>query len=79
LAKEYASRGITANAVCPGYVDTEMTAALPEKARKAIIDGIPAGRIGAPEDVAAAIRFLVSEPASYVNGAVLAIDGGMTA
>ena len=79
LAREYGSRGITVNAVCPGYIHTDMTSSLPEKARERLLTEIPAGRLGDLEEVAAAIGFLVSERASYVNGAVLAIDGGMTA
>lgn len=79
LAREYGSRGITVNAVCPGYIHTDMTASLPEKARERLMSEIPAGRLGDLEEVAAAIGFLVSDSASYVNGAVLAIDGGMTA
>ncbi|HET6770267.1 MAG TPA: 3-oxoacyl-ACP reductase FabG [Actinomycetota bacterium] len=79
LAREYGSRGITVNAVCPGYIHTEMTASLPEKARERLMSEIPTGRLGDLVEVAAAIGFLVSESASYVNGAVLAIDGGMTA
>lgn len=79
LAREYGSRGITVNAVCPGYIHTEMTASLPEKARERLMSEIPTGRLGDLEEVATAIGFLVSESASYVNGAVLAIDGGMTA
>jgi 3-oxoacyl-[acyl-carrier protein] reductase len=78
LAREYGSRGITTNVVCPGYVETDMTSSLGEKARGRLLDQIPAGRMGTPDEVAAAIRFLVSEDASYVNGTVLAIDGGMT-
>lgn len=79
LAREYGSRGITVNAVCPGYIETDMTSSLPEKARERLMNEIPIGRLGSLEEVAAAIGFLVSESASYVNGAVLAIDGGMTA
>ncbi|HYH27858.1 MAG TPA: SDR family oxidoreductase, partial [Actinomycetota bacterium] len=79
LAREYASRGITVNAICPGYIDTEMTKSLPDKARAKLVSEIPAARIGEPEEVAPAVRFLASEEASYVNGAVLAIDGGMSA
>lgn len=79
LAREYGSRGITVNAVCPGYIETDMTSSLPEKARERLLSEIPTGRLGSLEEVAAAIGFLVSESASYVNGAVLAIDGGMTA
>jgi 3-oxoacyl-[acyl-carrier protein] reductase len=79
LGREYGSRGITVNAVCPGYIETDMTASLPAKARERLLSEIPTGRLGSLEEVAAAIGFLVSESASYVNGAVLAIDGGMTA
>ena len=79
LAREYGSRGITVNAVCPGYIETDMTSSLAEKARERLLSEIPTGRLGRLEEVAAAIGFLVSESASYVNGAVLAIDGGMTA
>ncbi len=79
LAKEYARRGITANALCPGFVETEMTAGLAQKARRALDEAIPAGRVGTAEEIAEAIRFLASDEASYVNGAVLAADGGLTA
>lgn len=79
LAKEYAARGITVNVLCPGFVETEMTSGLPEKARRALDAGIPAGRVGTAQEIAAAIRFLASDEASYVNGAVLAVDGGLTA
>jgi 3-oxoacyl-[acyl-carrier protein] reductase len=79
LAKEYAGRGITANAVCPGFVDTEMTSSVSDKVRAGYVEMIPAGRLGTPEETAAAIRFLASEEASYVNGAVVAVDGGLTA
>jgi 3-oxoacyl-[acyl-carrier protein] reductase len=79
LAREYAARGITANAVCPGFVDTEMTSSVPDKVRHGYVEEIPAGRLGTPEEIAESIRFLASEEASYVNGAVLAVDGGLTA
>jgi 3-oxoacyl-[acyl-carrier protein] reductase len=79
LAKEYATRGITANALCPGFVETEMTSGLAERARRALDESIPVGRVGTVEEVAAAVRFLASDEASYVNGAVLAVDGGLTA
>jgi 3-oxoacyl-[acyl-carrier protein] reductase len=79
LAREYGGRGITANAVCPGFIETDMTATLPEAARARLADDVPAGRTGTPEEAAAVIRFLAGEEASYVNGAVLTVDGGLVA
>ena len=77
LAKELASRNITVNAVAPGYVETEMTASLAEKARKAMIAQIPLGRPGNPDDVASVVGFLASEKASYITGQVIHVSGGM--
>ena len=77
-AKELASRGITVNAVAPGFIDTDMTAALPETARTGMLSTIPAGRLGAAEEVAKAVAFLASDEAAYVTGQVLAVDGGMS-
>lgn len=79
LAREVGSKGITVNAVCPGYVDTLMTEKTPVEARRKMIEATPAGRPGTPAEVAAVVRFLLSDDASYVNGAVVAIDGGLTA
>ena len=79
LAREVGSRGITVNAVCPGFVDTRMTAAQSEQVRQRYLELTPAGRFGTPEEMAAVIAFLASPDASYVNGAVIAVDGGLTA
>lgn len=70
-------RGITANVVAPGFIDTAMTAALPEKTQQQYLGAIPAGRFGAVEDVAAAVEFLAGPGAAYVSGAVLPVDGGL--
>lgn len=77
LAREVASRGITVNAVAPGFIKTAMTDVLPEKAKEELTARIPSGRLGVPEDVAAAVRFLVSDEASYITGSVLHVNGGM--
>lgn len=76
-AREVASRGITVNAVAPGFIDTDMTEAMPEGAKDKIITGIPMRRTGKPEDVAEAVAFLASEQAGYITGEVLRVDGGM--
>ena len=76
VAREVASRAITVNAVAPGFVETDMTAAMTEKAREAVTSLIPLGRVGQPEDVAAAVAFLVSDRAAYITGQVLSVDGG---
>lgn len=77
LARELAARGITVNAVAPGMIATDMTAVLTQEQKSAMLTGIPARRIGKPEEVAAAVVFLASEEASYITGQVLGVDGGM--
>lgn len=77
VALELASRGITVNTVAPGFIGTDMTTALPEKAREAMVARIPLGRVGTPEDVAAAVAFLVSPQAAYITGQVVHVNGGM--
>ena len=78
LAKELASRGVTVNAVAPGFIETDMTAALSESARAAAQGSIPMNRLGGPEDVAKAAAFLAGDGAAYITGQVLAVDGGMS-
>jgi 3-oxoacyl-[acyl-carrier protein] reductase len=78
VAREVASRGVTANVVAPGFVPSKLTDAMSQEAREAILGAIPAGRKATAEDVAAAVRFLASEEAGYITGQVLAVDGGMT-
>ena len=77
LAREVASRGITANVVAPGFIDTDMTRGLPDEQRQALAGQIPLGRLGSPGDVAAAVGFLVSERASWITGETLNVNGGM--
>lgn len=77
LAREYASRGITVNAVAPGFIATDMTSGLPEEAKKYIVEQTPLGRVGTPDEVAACILFLASSEAAYVTGQVLRVNGGM--
>jgi 3-oxoacyl-[acyl-carrier protein] reductase len=76
VAREVASRGITVNAVAPGFIESDMTAAMTDKAKEAVRSAIPMGRVGSAADVAGAVVFLVSEQAAYVTGQVLAVDGG---
>ena len=77
VAKELAPRGITANAIAPGFIETDMTAALDDKVRESIIGNVPLGRFGSPEDIAHAAVFLAMEPSGYITGQVLTVDGGM--
>ena len=76
-AKELASRGITVNMVAPGFIDTDMTAVLPDKVKEEMTKGIPLGRMGQAEEVAEAVLFLVSDHASYITGQLINVDGGM--
>ena len=77
LAREVGSRGITVNAVAPGFIDTDMTRALPDEQRKALMDQIPLGSLGNPEDIAAAVLFLASAGANYITGETIHVNGGM--
>jgi 3-oxoacyl-[acyl-carrier protein] reductase len=77
MARELASRNITCNAVAPGFIETNMTAALSEEFRQTAVKSIPLGRVGSPEDVASAVSFLASEEASYITGHVLNVNGGL--
>ena len=77
LAQEVGSRGITVNCVAPGFIDTDMTRALPEAARNKLMERIPLGKLGTPEDIAHSVVFLASEGAGYITGATLHVNGGM--
>ena len=77
FAKEFASRGVTVNVVAPGPIATDMLSALPEDQQDAYADAVPLGRLGRPEEIAAAVRFLASDEAGYITGAVLPVDGGL--
>lgn len=77
VAKELAARGVTVNAVAPGFIATDMTDAMPEKAKEAVLGSIPMKRVGAGEDIANAVAFLVSDEAAYITGEVIRVDGGM--
>ena len=78
VAREYAAKGVTVNVVAPGFIETDMTSVLKENVRSAMLDQIPAGRMGNPEDVAKAVAFFASDESEYLTGQVLAVDGGMT-
>ncbi|MEO7448704.1 MAG: 3-oxoacyl-[acyl-carrier-protein] reductase [Humibacillus sp.] len=77
ISRELGGRGITANVVAPGFIDTEMTAVLPDDQKKAYLASIPAGRFATPEEVASVVRFLASDEAAYITGAVIPVDGGL--
>jgi 3-oxoacyl-[acyl-carrier protein] reductase len=77
VAKEYAGRGILANCIAPGYIETDMTSGLPEAAKATLLQGIALGRLGRPEDVAGTALFLASDLAAYITGQVLVVDGGL--
>jgi 3-oxoacyl-[acyl-carrier protein] reductase len=77
LARELGSRNITVNCVAPGFIDTDMTRALSDEQKKSLLEQIPLGRLGTPQDVAAAVAYLASPAAAYVTGAVLHVNGGM--
>jgi 3-oxoacyl-[acyl-carrier protein] reductase len=77
VAREVAGRGITANSVAPGYVETELTGALPENVKEQILGQVPVGRFGEPEEIAEVVAFLAGERAAYVTGQTIAVDGGM--
>ncbi len=76
-AKEVGNFGITCNAICPGFMDTDMTKTIPDKVKEKMVGAIPVGRIGTPEDIANAAAFLASEYASYITGEVLNVSGGL--
>lgn len=77
VAKELAGRGITCNAIAPGFVRTEMTEALPEEKQRAVLDQIPMRRFGTPEDIANVAVFLASDAGAYITGEVIRVDGGL--
>lgn len=77
LAQEGARKGITANSVCPGYIATEMTAAIPEEVRKGIVAQIPTGRMGTPKDIARVVTFLAADDSDYINGALIPVNGAL--
>jgi 3-oxoacyl-[acyl-carrier protein] reductase len=78
IAKEVASRGITVNAVAPGFIDTPMTQVLPEERKQALMNNIPLGYLGTPRDIAETVAFLASEEARYITGQVIGVDGGIS-
>ena len=77
MARELGSRGINVNAIAPGYIETDMTSQLKEKAREQILNNIPIGRLGTPQDIAGVCLFLASPEADYITGQTIVVDGGM--
>ena len=77
MAKEFSTRGITVNAIAPGYIETEMTKEMEGKSKEALIKNIPLGKIGEPEDVANSVLFLLSDGAAYITGNVINVNGGL--
>ena len=77
LAKELGSRGVTVNAIAPGFIDTDMTAVLPQEVREKLLASIPLGRLGRPEDIARTAAFLAGPGGDYITGQVISVDGGM--
>ena len=77
IAREFASRGVTANAVCPGFIETDMTDGLPAEIKEKALQQVPLGRMGRPEEIAAAVAFLAGPQADYITGQALVVDGGM--
>jgi 3-oxoacyl-[acyl-carrier protein] reductase len=78
IARELGSRGITVNSIAPGYIDTDMTSGLPEEYKESILQRIPLGRFGSPDDIAAAAVFLAGPAGEYITGQTIVIDGGLT-
>ena len=78
LAKEVASRGVTVNAIAPGYIETEMTQSLSDQQKEFLLNNIPLKKLGKPDDIAKVVKFLCSEDSAYITGQVIAVDGGMT-
>ena len=78
FAKELGARGVTCNAVAPGFIETDMTSELGDEMKEGVIKNAPVGRLGTPEDIAAAVLFLASPQASYITGQVITVDGGLT-
>ncbi|MPN44953.1 3-oxoacyl-[acyl-carrier-protein] reductase FabG [bioreactor metagenome] len=78
VAREYGARGITSNAIAPGFIETDMTSILKDEIKQSMLSQIPLGRAGVPEDIAKVAAFLASDDSAYITGQVIAVDGGMT-